>query len=76
MEGIGGCLGGRETPAPHYVFQVREGTRQHTVVWVDNILNVSSEQATNLRQLADLIARTAHGSPAVAALPALHAGCA
>ena len=64
------------TPAEHYVFAVREGARQHTVRWDDNVLGVSSRQADQLRQLADLIERTVHGSPAVAALPDLHVGCA
>lgn len=63
-------------PAPEYTFRVREGARQHTVHFLDNVLNVPSNQATQLRQLADLIERTAHGSPAVAALPALNALCA
>ena len=64
------------TPSEHYVFAVREGTRQHTVAWQDNVLGVSSEQADQLRALADLIERTVHGAPAVAALLALHVGCA
>ncbi len=64
------------TPATAYTFQVREGGRRHTVHWLDNVMHVSSDQADQLRQLADLIERTAHGSPAVAALPALHVGCA
>ncbi|HEY8743024.1 MAG TPA: hypothetical protein VIU62_07995 [Chloroflexota bacterium] len=63
------------TPAEHYVFGVREDTRQHTVRWHDNVLGVSSWQADQLRALADLIERTVHGAPAVAALPALHLGC-
>lgn len=64
------------TPAASYVFAVREGARQHTVRWQDNVLGVPSEQADQLRALADLIERTVHGSPAVAALPELHVGCA
>ena len=64
------------TPAEHYVFTVREGARQHTVRWHDNVLGVSIRQADQLRQLADLIERTAHGAPTVAALPVLHVGCA
>lgn len=63
------------TPAAHYIFAVREGARQHTVRWEDNVLGVSSQRADDLRALADLIERTVHGAPAVAALPALHVGC-
>jgi hypothetical protein len=64
------------TPANAYVFAVREGPRQHTVAWRDNVLGVPSEQADQLRALADLIERTVHGAPAVAALPELNARCA
>jgi len=67
--------GGFVTPAEHYVFAVREGAREHTVRWHDNVLGVSSPQADQLRALADLIERTVHGLPAVAALPELRAGC-
>jgi len=64
------------TPSNSYSFAVREGPRQHTVRWQDNVLGVSSEQADQLRALADLIERTVHGAPAVAALPEPNARCA
>jgi hypothetical protein len=64
------------TPSNYYSFAVREGARQHTVRWQDEVLNVPSEQADQLRALADLIERTVHGAPAVAALPAPNARCA
>jgi hypothetical protein len=55
---------------------VREGARQHTVRWLDDVLGVPSQRADQLRALADLIERTVHGAPAVAALPDVHVGCA
>jgi hypothetical protein len=64
------------TPANSYVFAVREGARQHTVRWLDDVLGVPSQRADQLRALADLIERTVHGAPAVAALPDVHVGCA
>jgi hypothetical protein len=64
------------TPSNHYRFAIREGARQHSVFWNDDIDGVSSRQADDLRALADLIERTVHGVPAVAALPPLHVGCA
>ena len=64
------------TPSNSYSFAVREGARQHTVRWQDDVLGVSSEPADQLRALADLIERTVHGAPVVAALPALNARCA
>lgn len=64
------------TPSNYYSFAVREGARQHTVRWQDDVLNVPSEQADQLRALANLVERTAHGAPTVAALPAPNARCA
>ena len=55
---------------------MREGARQHTVRWPDNVLGRPSEPTDQLRALVDLIERTVHGSPAVGALPELNAGCA
>lgn len=69
-------LGTMVTPSASYIFQVREGDRQKTVRWQDNVIRPTSQKADDLRELAGLIERTVHGSPAVAALPPLHVGCA
>lgn len=71
--GAGGMM---HTPSDHYVFQVREGSSQHRVSWDDNIDGIASRAADRLRNLADLIERTAESAPAVAALPPFMPGCA
>lgn len=71
-----GFGGTQVTPSDHYLFQVREGARAHTVYWDDNRPGAASRRVLQLRDLADMIQRTAEGAPAVAALPPFKPGCA
>ena len=64
------------TPSVRYLLQVRNGATQSTVRWNDEIVQPTSWEADQLRELLQMIIHMIRESPSFRQLPELKFGCA